>query len=368
MAKGQTRQQGDYAFLAYVALLLVFGIVMLTSASSVVRPEDSFYFVKRQLLVGVIPGIMAFLVMARCSYHLLKKFASPLFYVALLLLIAVLIPGVGQSFNTGANSWIVVAGFSFQPAELAKLALILFMGMLTYRLGPQITDLKEGFAVAFGLGAIPLGLVILQPDIGTAAIIFALLLVTLFVAGARWAHLFTVFGVAVMGFLLLLAVSPFHAQRFTTFMRADQVNASAEGYHISQAKIAVRSGGLLGLGLGRSKQKYQYLPEVHADSIFAVMAEELGFLFMVGYLALLAMISRRSIIIAKGAPDLFGRVVVIGIMTWFFVQSAFNIAAILGMMPLTGVPLPMVSHGGTALLLMCTGMGIIFSISKSSRI
>ena len=371
MSIGKAKKaHADQIIIILFVCLVIFGLFMLTSASSVIaynKFQDPYFFVKRQILYGLLPGIAALLFFAKIPYNALKKMGTITFGISLLLLLAVLIPGVGSTLNSGARSWLIIAGFSFQPAELAKLGLIFFMSGVLGTMGHRIKELKEGFLVALCLGMLPIFFVVLQPDIGTASILFAILFSMLFIAGARYIHLAGLAGLAVGAFILLIAVAPYRAARFTTFLHPE-LDPQGIGYHINQSFLAIGSGGLMGHGLGQSRQKYQYLPEVHADSIFAVIAEEMGFFFVVGFIIFLVLIAKRGLKIAQGSPDLYGQLLVAGIIVWFMIQSFFNIAAMLGLMPITGVPLPFVSHGGTSLLIALSGVGVIANISKRSSI
>lgn len=369
---GFSKQKGeaDYPLLALFAGLLVFGLVMLTSASAVIgfdRFGDNYFFVKRQLLYGVLPGIVAFFFFAKLRFDLLKKVGVWTFYLSLVLLVLVFIPGIGDTLGTGAHSWIRVAGISFQPAELVKLGMIFFLAQILAALGKRIRDLQQGFLVALGVGMVPIGLVLLQPDVGTGSILFAILFALLFVAGARFIHLGGLATAAVIAFIILIVIAPYRAARFTTFLHPE-LDPQGIGYHINQAFLALGSGGWFGVGLGRSQQKFQYLPEVHADSIFAVIGEEMGFTVVVGFLLLLYFIARRGMTLAKHAPDAYSTYVIAGIIMWFMIQSFFNIAAMVGLMPLTGVPLPFVSHGGTALAIAMGGVGVLANLSKRINI
>ncbi len=362
------KNKTDYILLSYFGILLFFGLIMLTSASSPVGHErfgDAYFFIKRQLLFGFLPGTILFLVLAKLDYHLLKKYSLPIFVGAVSLLILVFIPGIGSTYNTGTHSWLSVAGFSFQPAELAKLALIIYMSAMLAKLGRDITDLKQGFLLALGLGFIPIILVILQPDIGTVSILFSILFAMLFVAGARWSHILGLAGAGLTGLVLMVVAAPYRAARLMTFLHPE-LDPQGIGYHINQAFLAIGSGGIFGRGLGHSLQKYQYLPEVHSDSIYAVIAEEMGLIFAIAVVVLLVLIIARAFIVAKNAPDQFGRLLVAGIIIWLATQSFLNIGAIVGILPLTGVPLPFVSHGGTALMIAMGAVGIVVNVSKQT--
>ncbi|MBT3816767.1 MAG: putative lipid II flippase FtsW [Candidatus Magasanikbacteria bacterium] len=360
------RSQTDMLFLLYIVILIFFGLFMLTSASSVIGFDqfgDQYFFVKRQLLFGLLPGIILFFFFVKLPYRYLRSIGLAVFGLSVALSILVFIPGIGASFGTGAQSWIVLPWFSLQPSELMKLGLIFYLATQLVAYEDKVDDFKHGFLPLLALGVAPILLVILQPDIGTATILFGVLFGMLFVARVRISYLLGLAGVAVIAFAILIAIAPYRAARFTVFLHPE-LDAQGIGYHINQAELAVGTGGIFGRGLGHSRQKFQYLPEVHADSIFAIIAEEMGFFIVIGFLLLLVAISQRGMSIAKKAPDTFGTYVVAGIILWFMVQSTMNIGAMVRLLPLTGVPLPFVSHGGTAFAIACAGIGIIANISK----
>ncbi len=362
------RRSTDYIFLAYFGILLIFGLLMLSSAGVAVgleRFEDPYFFIKRQLLFGVLPGIALFLIIAKIDYHVWKKLALPIFVLGIVGLLLPFIPGIGSTHNTGSHSWINVGGYSFQPAEAAKLALVIYAAGFLSTMRDKLRDLKEGFLVALGVGMIPILLVALQPDIGTTAILFGILFFLLFFANANIKHLGVLILIAILGFGVMVMAAPYRAERLMTFLHPE-LDPQGQGYHINQAFLAIGSGGWFGLGLGHSRQKFQYLPEVHADSIFAVTAEEMGFVMTVALLALFVLIMIRGLSIARHAPDDFGKLLVAGILSWFMIQTLLNIGAIVGLLPLTGVPLPFVSHGGSALIIAMAGLGMIINVSKQS--
>jgi len=353
-------------FIFYIGLLLVLGLIILTSASSVVglqRFNDSYFFIKKQFFFGIIPGIIAFYIFAKLDYHVLKKFYLHIFVVACVLLLLVFFPGIGSNLNTGAKSWLVFGGYSFQPAEFAKLALIIFMAAYLSILGKKLDDFKHGFLISLGISSIPFVLIVAQPDTGTLSILFAILFLMLFFAGAKYSHIGALAGTGIVLFAVMILIAPYRAERFMTFLHPE-LDPLGQGYHINQSFLAIGSGGVFGLGLGHSRQKFQYLPEVHADSIFAIYAEEMGFISSVGLIVLLLLIAFRGFMIAKHAPDDFGRLLSAGIISWLVVQSFLNIGAMVGLLPLTGVPLPFVSHGGTALLISLAAVGIVTNVSK----
>ena len=264
--------KADYLLMSYFGVLLVFGLVMLTSASSPIGHQlvgDGYFFIKRQLMFGVLPGMVAFLFFAKFDYQIFKKYYSVIYVLTIIVLILVFIPGLGSALGTGVKSWIIIAGHSLQPAEFAKLGLIIFMAWYLSAKGKELLDFQKGFLMALGLGIIPIALVVLQPDIGTVAIMFGILFAMLFVAEAKISHMGLLATVGVISMIIMILIAPYRTARLTTFLHPE-LDPQGKGYHINQAYLAVGSGGFLGLGLGHSRQKFQYLPEVHADSIFAI--------------------------------------------------------------------------------------------------
>ena len=326
MSTKKTTSRTDYIFIAQIFVLLVFGLIMLTSASSPVgqaRFDDGYWFIKRQILFGVIPGVVLFLLFARIPYQVWQKRMWLVYFLTIGALILVFIPGLGSTLNAGAQSWIVIGGVSMQPAEFAKLGIPIFIAAYATLLGNRIEQAADGFLPLLMYSLIPVGLVVLQPDIGTVSILFAIIFGMLYIAKARISHLVALAASGVAALVLMIAVAPYRAARFTTFLHPE-LDPQGVGYHINQAILAVGSGGLFGLGLGNSKQKFQYLPEVHADSIFAVIAEEVGFFLAAGVVLLITMIAIRGFRIAKNAKDPFGRLLVSGVIIWFFFAIIFK--------------------------------------------
>jgi len=362
----QRAVSADYRFLFYIAILIIFGLMILTSASGPVGLErfgDSLFFIKRQILFGLLPGLVVFFVMVNVQTETLKRFAPFAFVCTIAALILPFIPGIGSDLSTGSNSWVVLGNYSFQPAEFAKLGLIIFMAYFLSEMGERLAEFKRGFLFALSVCFAPIILVILQPDIGTVAIMFAILFGILFFANAKLSHV-SLLALAGIGlFALMIIIAPYRAARFTTFLHPE-LDPQGQGYQINQAFIAIGSGGTFGLGLGRSRQKFQYLPEVHADSIFAVAAEEMGFILIAGFILLITAITMRGLKIARRAPTPFAKLLVGGIIIWFVSQSFFNIGAMIGLLPVTGVPLPFVSHGGTAMMVLLGAVGIIAGVSR----
>lgn len=357
-------KSADRIFLLLVAILVVFGLVMLASASSPVgyaRFGDTYYFIKKQLLFGLLPGVIFFLALGHINYRWWQRFGGLIYFASLIFLVLVFVPGVGLTINN-SRSWVQFFGLSTQPVEFAKLAIIIILAKLLSD-GRDLKDWKNGLAPVFAALAPALLLVGFQPDVGTLSILVVIIFAMLYAARTPKIYLLILGLAGAVGFAALLAVAPYRVQRLTTFLHPE-LDPKGIGYQINQAFLAVGSGGVWGLGLGHSRQKFQYLPEVQADSIFAIVAEETGFIISVGVIILISLIGLRGLKIARGSPDEFGRLLVCGIVVWFVWQSFLNVGSIIGLMPLTGVPLPFISHGGSALLVSLSAAGIVASVSK----
>ncbi len=360
--------QTDYAFLGLLGLLMAFGLVVLTSATgpfAFQKFADGWWFVRHQALYGLLPGLVLFMIFSRSDYRFLQKYGTHLLVLSIILLVSVFIPGLAATWGT-SKSWLAIGGFSFQPAELVKLTFITYLAALfASKDSEQMESFRDGL-LPFGLMVVVIGtLMLLQPDLGSFLVIASAAFSIYFVAGAAWGHLVTLVLAGGGVVALMVAAAPYRLARFTSFLNpeADPLGA---GYHISQAFLAIGSGGWFGLGLGHSRQKYLYLPEVAGDSVFAVAAEELGFVVMVMFLLVFAAFIWRGLLIAQRAPDRFGRLLVIGIMAWMFFQALFNIGSMVGLFPLTGVPLPFVSYGGSAVVVALAAMGLVVSVSRQN--
>lgn len=359
----------DYRFVGAIGVLLVFGLAMLSSAGSVIgltQFDDTYYFLKRQLFVGVVPGVLLGYFFLRRDYRELSRFAIPIFLGCLALLVLVFVQGVGQSYGTFAHRWIAIGPVNFQPSELVKLGFIIFLASWLTSHRDKIQHFKEGFVPFLLMLGVAVVLIILQPDLGTASVIVIIGIVLFFVGGGKIRHM----GLLLLGGIALLAIlvylEPYRAARFTIFLDPGR-DPQGIGYHINQSFLAVGSGGWWGRGFGHSRAKFQYLPEVTGDSIFAIIAEELGFVPSVGLILLIVYIFLRGLRIARTAADDFGRYVAVGITTWFTGQAIVNISAMIGLLPLTGIPFPFVSYGGTALAVAIMGVGIMGSISSYGK-
>ncbi len=354
----------DSAVLGSVLLLLAFGLIAVSSASAVLSFEryghNNYYFFRQLLFAGI--GLAVLFAVSRIDYHFWKKWSRPFLLFCLVLLALVLVPNIGFQPTT-ARSWFKFGEFLFQPSELAKLAVIFYLASWFAR--------KKGAEGNFWFGILPpilvvgaaMGLTILEPDIGTAAVIGVIALAILFATGVRWQSLGGLFAAASLGLWIVIKAAPYRAARIITFLDPS-LDPRGIGYHINQALLAIGSGGWWGYGFGASRQKHNYLPEPIGDSIFAVMAEELGFVRILVLLALFAILGFAGLRVAKNASDKFGQLVALGITSWIGLQAVINIGAISGLLPLTGIPLPFISYGGSSLLVLCAAVGVLLNISK----
>lgn len=351
-----TPSKPDWFLASLVLGLTVFGVIMVGNASVVEAYRDfgdQFYYLKLQVQWAIF-GILALIAASFFDYRKLRLLVTPLMIFTLLSLVLVLVPEIGIQ-ALGARRWLGIGNFNFQPAELVKLAFVLYLASL-------LSKRKQAIPFLVLLGII-LALIMLEPDLGTAVIVSASGMIVYFASGAP---LLAILGTGGLGFLAglgLILYSPYRRERLLTFFNPtrDPLGAS---YHIRQVLIALGSGGIFGLGLGQSRQKYEYLPAATTDSIFAVIAEELGFIGASLVILAFLVLIWRGIRIAKDAPDEFGRLLATGITAWIGFQALVNLSAMVALVPLTGVPLPFISYGGSSLVLALTGVGILLNISK----
>ncbi len=367
-AGGQLRgHHPDYVIALTVTILLAIGLVMMYSISpilsqkSVGSADRSYFFINQIKYVGI--GIVAWIVATSVPYQTWKRYAPIILGLSILSLLALMVPGLSHSSN-GATRWVSVGPVQFQPAELLKLALILYLAAWFERRGDELKSFWDGlFPFMLMVGAACFVIVIFQRDMGTMAVLAFAAIGMFFAAGLRWTHLVLLLGTGLVASWIAIAAFPHRVSRLATFLDPTK-DASGSGYHISQALIAIGSGGILGLGLGHSIQVYGYLPEAANDSIFAIIGEEFGFIGSLAVIGLFGFLVYRGLQVARNAPDTFGRLVATGISLWFLFQSAINIGAMLSIIPLTGIPLPFISYGGTSLVISLLGAGILLNISK----
>jgi cell division protein FtsW len=350
-----------------VAILTMAGLVMVLSASSVsafAEYGSSFRFFKRQLLYAVI-GSVALLGAARLPYRVWRRAWAPLLGLTFVLLLLVLHPSVGTTVG-GAARWIQVGPVSLQPSELAKFAVVAACAsIMAGNLRTLDSDpVRWILPLALVVGGVSL-LILLQPDLGTMMVVVLAAFVLLFVAGVRLRLLLTTAVLSGAVGLALIMGEGYRRARFLSFLHpwADPSNA---GYQIVQSLIALGSGHVVGVGLGASRQKWRYVPNAHTDFIFSILGEELGLIGELVVLALFAAIVYAGIRIALKAPDAFGRLLAGGITAWLGLQALVNLGAVTGLLPITGVPLPFVSFGGSSLIVSLSAIGVLLSIGRAS--
>ncbi|MBU0597860.1 putative lipid II flippase FtsW [Patescibacteria group bacterium] len=358
----------DYQIVIVIFIILIYGLIMLASSSSVISFEkfgDSNYLLKHQLLYGVLIGVVGFLIASKINYQIWRKLGLPLLVVNILLLLAVFIPGIGYEYG-GAKRWIDLGPTILQPTELLKLTFILYLSTLFAKNKEGIKDAAFGLIPFVVIVGSIIFLIMLQPDMGTMVTIAIIAVVIFFTAGAPIKHLFWLLIGASGLFFILIKIAPYRAARLTVFLNP-ALDPQGVGYHINQALLAIGSGGIFGLGLGHSRQKYLYLPEVTGDSIFAIIAEELGLIFSLVLIVLFLVFMFRGLLVAKNSMDNFGKLTAVGITSWIVLQAFINIAAMVTLIPLTGIPLPFISYGSSALATSLIAVGILVNISKYSK-
>jgi cell division protein FtsW len=365
---GMSRWPGGFVvLLALVAVLNLIGLVMVLSASSVqaLRAYGSpWYFFERQLLWLTV-GLGVFAVAVRVDYHRWRRFAMPAIAISVALLLAVMVPGLGISVS-GSARWLGFGSWRIQPSEMGKLALVLFSADVLDRRSGRINEWRYSMVpiiVIFGAMA---ALVMAQPDMGTTMVMACIILAALYSAGSPMPPMIAVLAGGLGATVLMAVAAPYRWRRMTSFLHPF-ADASNTGYQSAQGLVALGSGKLAGLGLGASRASWGYLPNGQTDFIFAIVGEEtglIGALLLVSLFVALAVIGIR---VACRAPDRFGSLVAAGITAWIIGQAVINIGAVVGLLPVTGVPLPFVSFGGSSLVIALAAVGILGNVAKQSR-
>lgn len=348
--------------------LLIIGLVMLSSASAIVSYNkfgNTYHYFFRQL-VAVFVSLGAFFIFFHIDYRFWRKYAIWALFASIFLLILVFIPGIRADHGT-SRSWIMIFGQSFQPAELVKLTFLIYLATWLEAKKGQLHELWSGMAPFIISLAIISSLMMAQPDLGTLFIILFSSFVAFFVAGGKFSHIFITFLIGLLGLgILLYGSASYRSDRFLCYQDPNY-STQDECYQISQSLIAVGSGGLFGRGLGESRQKFMYLPELWGDSIFPIIAEEVGFVFSSLLIALFGLLFYRGLKIARYAPDVYGTALAVGIIAWLAIQTFLNIGGMTNLIPMTGVPLPLISAGGSSVLAVAMALGILANISKHAR-
>lgn len=350
---------------ATTLLLLIFGLVVLSSAGIVEGQKkfgSSYYYLTHQLLYGVLPGLVLMFLFSKIDYKLWKKISLLVLLGSLLMMILVFMPNWGHDLR-GATRWLNVGGFSLQPSELLKLALIIYLAAWFGNRDERIRNWTYGTAPFLLVLSFVAVLLLLQPDIGTLIVVTIISAAIYFFAGSPLKH-FLIIGLLIAGVLaIMIAVAPYRLDRIKTFLDPS-IDPRGISYQLNQSLIAVGSGGMFGVGFGQSTQKFGFLPEVTSDSIFAILVEELGLIGAGTLIGLFVMLSFLMVRVAHNIGDKFGKLLVMGVAAWILGQTFLNIGAIIGLVPLTGIPLPFVSYGGTAMMVLLAGIGIVLNVAK----
>ncbi len=352
---------GVFIFLTSIILSLI-GIFILYESSTyaaLLSIGDKYYFVRNQAVWFLI-GIAVCFLISRINYRKYYKLALPILVFSLLLLVLVFFPGIGVSLK-GAHRWLNFGAFIVQPSEILKITLTIYLAAWL-----SIKE-KSKFLAFMLLIALSVVLVILEPDMGTAFIIAASATTVYFLSGARFTDMILIFLILAAGLIGLIFFAPYRLARLTAYQNFDSKDLSTTSYHVKQILIAVGSGGLTGVGFGNSVQKYGYLPENTTDSIFAIFAEESGFIGTTALIGVFLLEVFLGFTIAARAPDPFGKLLACGIITFICVQTFVNIASQAVLIPLTGVPLPFVSYGGSSLIINLSSIGILMNISRKEK-
>lgn len=358
----------DRIFFGIVSSLVIIGVIMFISASLGIlnKNESKFYAVMfNQLIFGLIGGLVALYFGLKIPYKFWRQYSLPLFIASIIATALVFVPHLGFEHG-GSRRWINVFGVSIQPVEFLKIGFIIYFATWLSWAKNRVKDFRFSLLPLILLLGVIAAVLIKQPDTKSLILIAATGLVMLFVSGTPWKYILGMFAVIILAFIILAFTTPYLRSRVNTFLHPND-NGSTSSYQIQQSLIAVGSGGIGGRGLGQSIQKFNYLPEPQGDSIFAVVGEEMGFVGCTILICLYVAFTMRGYRIAHYAPDSFSKLLVIGIITIITAQSFMNIASIIGVFPLTGVPLVFMSHGGTALLLDIGLMGIVLNISRYQK-
>ncbi len=348
----------DKSLLVLVLIFVFVGLVAVADASAPQSQNmfgDKFYLFKQQLMWAGV-GIVALFVTSKISYKFWEKVATPFFFFSLILLVVVLLPGLGYK-ALGARRWIDTGLFSIQPSELIKIGLTMYLA--------KVASKGKNTLSYFVPLAVVAGLIMLQPDLGTTMVVAILGLSQIFVSGVNLLHFAGGIVAGALGVVGLILTSPYRKERLLTFLQMER-DPLGSSYHIRQILLGLGSGGIFGVGLGASRQKYLFLPEASTDSIFAVIAEEVGLIGAVAIIILFGLFIYKGMVIAMRAPDTFSKVLATGIVAWIGGQAFLNIAAMVAVVPLTGIPLPFFSYGGSSLVTILIACGILLNISKFS--
>jgi len=364
------QQRAHYDRLLLFAILVLVGgsVVMVYSSSSVIALttyDDPAFFMKRQILWTLI-GLFSMAITMRVNHRWLedKRVVVLLLVLSLALLAATFVPGIGKMIN-GSRRWLRFGMFSFQPSEFAKVALVVYMSYFIAKKGEQLRDFMNGLVPAYIATGIFLGIVILQPDFGAAVTMGSVVFILLFAGGANLLHLGGTVLAAVPFLYLAVAHKAYRWRRITAFLDP-WADPQGSGHQIIQSFLAFGSGGVFGRGLGEGRQKLLFLPERHSDFIYAVIGEELGLLGALVVLILFVLILWRGVSVARTVNDNFSRMLALGITVLICIQGLINMFVVTGLLPTKGIALPLVSYGGSSLVITMAALGVLLNISRDA--
>ncbi|MDQ7096163.1 putative lipid II flippase FtsW [Desulfosporosinus sp. PR] len=357
----------DLVLLGTILALLGIGFIMVYSSSAVrgyIQFDDPYHFLKAET-IWVFLGLLAMFVSYRVDLQMLRRFAKPALYTAIVLLVAVKVPGLGRRVN-GADRWIGLGPLSIQPSEVIKLSMVLVMAHILALNPHKIRSFRKGVIPVLGLLGVVAGLIMLQPDLGTTLVIAGTTFFMLIAAGARTAHILGLGGSGLGLVVAAIAAAPYRMRRIFAFLDpwADPLG---NGYQTIQALLALGPGGLFGLGLGQSRQKFLYLPENHTDFIFAMIGEELGFVGATLVVMLFFLFAWRGFRVAMRTQDPFSGLLAVGLTAMISIQAMINMGVVSGVLPVTGITLPFISYGGTSLVFTMLGVGVLLRVSREIR-
>jgi cell division protein FtsW len=355
------------SILLIVTALVAVGVVMIYSASAIYSNSttgDSMYYLKRHLVYIAI-GIALMLYAMSLDINEIRRVAKPLLIVSIILLLLVLVPHIGK-VTSGARRWFRFGAFNFQPSELAKITVMIYMADLITRKGLDLKNFIRGYIPAMIVLGLVVGLVLLEPDLGTAITISAISLIMLYVGGLRGAHIASTILASLPVLYVLLFSVPYRRKRMLVFLNP-WADKRGSGFQIIQSFVALGSGGLLGVGLGQSRQKLFYLPASHTDFIFSIIGEELGFLGTASVVALFMLFVWQGMKIALKAASQFERLLALGIVSLIGLEAVINIAVTAGALPTKGLPLPFISYGGSGLVFHLMAVGLLLNIARSAE-
>ena len=363
-ANYQPNTKADKTILFLALGLLIFGLIMIMSTSNIIGFKvynDSYYFVKRHLFFMFV-GAVFFLIAYNTPHKLWRNYSLHIWLVAIFMVLLTYIPHVG-SIAGGSSRWISLLGFRFQPSDVLKFSLVLLLADLLDNNREQMKNYKRILPSLVIFAGLSIALVLKQPDLGTSIVLFGITFALLLVAGFPMGFLLILIPSAIFFVIANIIKNPYQLKRVLAFIDPWQ-DPLGKGFHVIQSLIAVATGGLFGLGLGQSRQKFFYLPQQYTDFIFSIIAEEFGFIFTSVFIIVYLLFIARSFIVAIRTPDLYSKLLCVGITCWIAFQFIINVSVTINLMPTKGITLPFISFGGTSLVMVMFAVGVVCNISR----